>query len=344
MNDTNSPIPLGKIAQSGGRYFGAAVRMDQLAADRKLRELVIRDCSYLVPEIHLYWICLEWSKGHYNFNPVDELLYFADKHEKTVRGHTLIWEQGTPEWAKVEIRENKNWDLIDNHFSKILGRYQDQITEWIVVNEPIDTVGGDENGLRNNTFRRAFGEDYIEHALISARNHAPKARLFLNEYGFDYENPTDEARRQAFLALVRRLKDNDVPLDGVGLQAHLDLSKGKLADKELRSFVRGLAQTGVDVTISELDVKEKDHDAPLDKRDKRVADEAQHFLDIVLAESSVRGVVTWGLSDRHSWLTENPTQAQIGPDGSVLLNRGLPYDGQYRPKPMYWAISQALNG
>jgi len=58
----------------------------------------------------------------------------------------------------------------------------------------------------------------------------------------------------------------------------------------------------------------------------------------MLAFTQVRGVVTWGLSDRHSWLSE-PPQRQ---DADAPPNRGLPYDVDYRPKPMYHALSEAL--
>ena len=338
--DSNG-VALSEVAQRSGRYFGAAVRSDQLEANPQLRELVIRDCTSLTPEIHLYWNCLEWNKGRYNFKPVDELLTFAAAHDMTVRGHALIWDPCTPDWAKAEMLRKRDWRLIERHFSNVLGRYRNDIEDWNVVNEPIDTVDG-ENDLRRTSFQRAFGPDYVARALRDARAIAPRARLLINEYGFDYANPVDAARRQAFLKLIRDLKQRDVPLDGVGIQAHLDLSKGPLAERELKIFFRELAATGVDITISELDVKEQGHHLPLAERDRLVAEEARKFLDIALGETSVRGVVTWGISDRHSWLTENPTQATLDARGRPVLNRGLPYDQNYQQKLMHSAIHDSL--
>jgi endo-1,4-beta-xylanase len=332
---------LSGLAGGSGRHFGAAVRIDQIAGDQAFQDLVLRDCSSLTPEIALNWDCLEWNKGELNFAPADQLLRFASLHGMEVHGHNLIWDQSTPQWAKAEITKDRDWTLVSDHIALIVGRYADQITQWNVVNEPIDTETG-EDGMRKTTFQRAFGSGYVARALREARAHAPAARLIINEYGFAYDNPTEADRRRAFLRLVRSLKKEQAPLDGVGLQTHLDLSKGKLAQGAVRSFLRELADCGVDITITELDVKEYDHGAPLDERDRRVADETRRFLDIALAEPAVRGVVTWGLSDRHSWLTENPSQAQRAPDGSLLLNRGLPYDDQYREKPMYWAVSKSL--
>ena len=73
-------------------------------------------------------------------------------------------------------------------------------------------------------------------------------------------------------------------------------------------------------------------------RDQKVADETRRYLETMLAFPQVRGVVTWGLSDRHSWLSE-PPQRQYA---DAPPNRGLPYDVDYRPKPMYHALSDAL--
>jgi len=63
----------------------------------------------------------------------------------------------------------------------------------------------------------------------------------------------------------------------------------------------------------------------------------------------VSGVVTWGLSDRQSWLEVQAQDYQRFPgawakgDGPGL-NRGLPYDASMRPKPMYRAIEAAFLG
>jgi endo-1,4-beta-xylanase len=56
-------------------------------------------------------------------------------------------------------------------------------------------------------------------------------------------------------------------------------------------------------------------------------------------EPAVRGVVTWGLSDRYSWLTESDGAGGAVGHGVVAKdNRGLPYDSAYQAKPMYWAL------
>lgn len=339
LPDASGALPsLSHAARSSGRYYGAAARADHLRQDKALRAAVLRDCEVLTPEIHLKWNSLEWRKGQFNFAPVDDLLTFADDNGLRVRGHTLLWDQSTPDWAKAEMLERRDWRLMSEHFSRVLGRYGSRIDEWDVINEPIDTEAGART-LRRNTFFRAFGPTYIERALEEARAHAPKAHLVINDYGFEYGNPVDKARRQAFVALARRLRAADVPLDGVGVQAHLDLSKGPIDTVGLQEMTKALIDLGLDITVTELDVKESEAAAPTAARDQKVADETRRYLDVMLAFPEVRGVVTWGLTDKFSWLTEQ-VDARIRTAHGV--NRGLPYDDAYSPKPMYWALSETL--
>ncbi len=329
-------------ARRSRRYFGTAARMDQISADPKLRQILVQNCGSITPEIHMKWNSLEWKPEEFNYAPVDDLIAFGRQHGIAVRGHTLIWDQSTPDWAKAKMLASRDWGLVEGHFSRTLSRYAPYVHDWDVVNEPIDTEAG-ENGLRHTTFHRAFGADYIPRALETARAHAPNARLLINDYGFDYDNPVDEARRRAFLKLLSGLKARGTPLDGVGLQAHLDMSKGPLAAGKLRDFLRAIQDLGLDISITELDVKEQDYSAPVDRRDQQVADAARRYLDVVLTQESVRGVSTWGLSDRFSWLSEGDGAGGPGdPDHKLPMNRGLPFDEVYRTKPLYWAVQHCL--
>lgn len=93
-----------------------------------------------------------------------------------------------------------------------------------------------------------------------------------------------------------------MPLDGIGLQAHLDLRKGRVSAGQIRAFLREIEGLGLEAVITELDVKEADYAASAEHRDAAVADEVRRYLEIVLDSPAVKGVTTWGLSDRYSWL------------------------------------------
>jgi endo-1,4-beta-xylanase len=316
-------------ATSGGRFFGAAVRADQIEADAELRERIIHECGVLTPEIHLKWNSIENKQGRYWYDPVDRLVELASHSGQHIHGHTLLWEQSTPSWALKAIRKHQDWSLVEGHIERVVSRYDHAVRRWDVVNEPIDTENG-VGGLRRNSFHAAFGHGYIAEALAATRRWAPGAKLLINDYSFEYDNHVERDRRLAMLKLAERLRKAGAPLDGIGLQAHLDLRKGPLKAKLIAPFLSAIADMGLEIVITELDVKEADYRASTEIRDRRVADEVERYLDIVLGEPAVKGVITWGLSDKHSWLK--------------APNRGLPYDAALRPKEMRQAIATRLGG
>jgi len=327
----------GMIAPTG-RLYGAAVRADTIAADPALRRRVAADCGWITPEIDFKWNALEYRRGGWWFERADQIAAFARTHDQQLRGHTLLWEQSTPDWARAEIADKRDWRLVERWFDGVLGRYADAASEWDVVNEPIDTEQG-HRGLRRTCFQRAFGDGYVARALHAARERAPTARLFVNEYGLEYANPVERDRRTALLKLVERLRHDGAPIDGVGIQAHLDLSKGPLDTIAITAMLREIAGMGLRVSITELDVKEADRSLPLATRDRLIDDEVRRYLDVVLAEPAVRGVVSWGVSDRDSWLQDG-----IAATGPAALNRGLPLDAALAPKPVYWTLREAVGG
>jgi endo-1,4-beta-xylanase len=337
---------LAAAAARWGRFFGSAVRLNDLNTEPNLRAAVIRECAQLVPEFEMNWNVIEPAYGQLSFAKIDDLTAFAIANGKNLRGHTLLWHLGVPEWAVEMLRENQDWNLIARYFGSVIPRYGDVIGIWEVVNEPIDP-GKRIDGLRENIFLEVFGPDYIERALIQARTLAPKAELIINEYGLEYDLPEERDRRYFLLKLLERLKRTGVPLDGLGIQAHLDLRKGHISQAAVARFVREVAAMGLSIIVTELDVKEADYVAMPEARDRQVADEVRSYLDAVLGERAVTGVTTWGLSDLHSWLEVTRDDYARFPGAWTAgsgpgLNRGLPLDSSMRAKPMYFAIRDAL--
>lgn len=89
---------------------------------------------------------------------------------------------------------------------------------------------------------------------------------------------------------MRSLKAAGVPLDGVGLQSHFDLRAGRFDPIVHREFLRRLAGEGVELAITEFDVKESDYPLPVTNRDQAVADHAARFLDTALLKPAMGDV------------------------------------------------------
>ena len=180
-----------------------------------------------------------------------------------------------------------------------------------------------------------MGPDYIDLAYRTAREADPTARLVVNEYGVELDVPEHEARRAALLNLLQRMQRSGTPLDAVGIQAHLPCAGGlPFSASRLRRFLAAIAGLGLTIQITELDVIDKD--APPDQtiRDRLVADTYSRFLNAALDEPAVKMVVTWGLSDRHSWAAKSRSDQ--------LSSRPLPFDADLKPKPAFQAMARAF--
>jgi endo-1,4-beta-xylanase len=100
-------------------------------------------------------------------------------------------------------------------------------------------------------------------------------------------------------------------------------------------FLERATDLGLEVMITELDVTDKWMSANVTQRDRRVAATYRRFLDLALAFPAVRGVLTWGLSDRYTGLNRWPRE-----DGWAV--RGLPYDHCLQPKLAREEIANAF--
>lgn len=307
--------------------------------DAPLTELIAAQCSSLTPELEMKWAAVSPYKGAFEIDHGDRLVAFAQRHGLAIRGHALVWHAALPRW----ISDDGDWRTVERHIVRLAGRYRRQIAEWDVVNEPIA-----DGGLRGGWMLDQFGPTYIDRSFHAAHEAAPDAQLFLNEHDLEYAVPEQKERRDALLALVRRLLRDGVPLHGVGLQGHLAIGRGSLDRTVLGDFLAALADLGLTLAVTELDVKERHYILPAEERDSHAADHVAHFLDIVLDQPAIRSLTCWGLSDRQSWLEVTdadrarfPGAWQDGTDPG--LNRGLPYDAALRPKSLRTAIALSLD-
>lgn len=344
-NKESGPLIL-DLGPSAPIPFGAAVRGETLLKDRDYREAVARTCAIITPEIELKWAYVEPVRGVLHFTDVDEVARFAVANGKRMHGHALLWHKSIPDWA-TDILAAKDWSAIRSFIASVMPRYGAVTDSWDVINEPIET-GYRMDGLRPSPFLEAFGPEYIRRALEDARMFAPDARLLINEYGLEYDLPVERDRRYLFLRLIESLKKAGVPLDTIGLQSHLDLSRQDYFDQKLfAAFLKELTAMGVDLKITELDVKETAYALPVEERDSRVAAAVKAYLEVV-QDFPVRSISCWGLTDRYSWLTVTPEDlAKEGnhwPAGQGPgVNRGLPLDASLRSKPFFDEIQLMVN-
>jgi endo-1,4-beta-xylanase len=218
-----------------------------------------------------------------------------------------------------------------------MGHYAGKIHSWDVVNEAIQVSDGRADGLRNTPWLEFLGEDYIELAFRAAAKADPQALLVYNDYGFDYDTDEDEAKRTAVLKLLAGLKSKGTPIHALGIQAHLSSSETRFNPEKLRDFLAKVARLGLKILITEMDVEDKNLPFDLVARDRVVAGIYEDYLSTVLANQAVVAVITWGISDRYTWLTE------YQPRFDRAAVRPLPLDIDFKPKLAWQAIAQTLD-
>src|SRR5215472_12059016 len=258
-----------------------------------------------------------------------------------MRGHTLLWYWRTPDWFKALPDRTSAERAMLRRVASMCQRYRRRVFCWDVVNEPIYVGHGRADALRKTMFLDRIGPEYLDLVYHAARAADPEACLVVNEYGLVYDTRAQDRKRAAVLRLLERMKRAGTPVDALGLQAHLDVGRDPFSPTKLRHFLAEVAALGLDIQITELDVSDERAPAAITTRDQLVADAYARFLDVALDEPSVRVIITWGLSDRHSWIVRHECNAQQWrKDG--LPSRPLPFDAGLLRKPAWNALFAAL--
>jgi endo-1,4-beta-xylanase len=108
------------------------------------------------------------------------------------------------------------------------------------------------------------------------------------------------------------------------------------ASAEAFASIDGATALGLQVFITELDGND---DAVattnMTERNKIVANAYGSYLTAALERPEVRAVLTWGVSDKNSWLNNGTKFRKQHPE---RLQRPLPFDPDYLPAPAFFAM------
>jgi endo-1,4-beta-xylanase len=325
-------------AAAKGIVFGCSAAQHHLASDAGYARLVAEQCQLVLPANELKWNMLEVAPGEYDFAPADWMLQFAQNHSLLFRGHALVWEPSTPEWVRrVATRQNAQ-QLLTRHIHTVVSRYQGRMHSWDVVNEILEPADRRADMFRNSLWLDLVGPEWIELAFHAAAQEAdPGALLVYNENWLESDRETSRAKRQRVLKLLAEWKRRGVPVQALGLQAHL-LTDDRLAP-DLGQFVQQVAGLGLKVLVTELDVRDRSAPAALAPRDRMVAGKYVEFLSAVLTSQAVAAIITWGLSDRYTWINHHPGSRRA----DRLPSRPLPFDADFEPVPAWDALAHAFD-
>ena len=337
--------PTGSCSSPRELIFGSSAATWQLS-DAAYRRLFVREAEMLFTEDDLLWYRLRPSPdSELDFTYADRIINLAERHGMLVFGAHLVWDEGFGEgWTDDDLwgmDEPTARRVLFGSVRSLVDRYRGRVEAWSVVNEAVSPEGID--GLRTDVpWYQTIGPSYVSDAFRIAHDQDSSALLVLNEFGFETvdqwgDNPTD--KRRAVLEVLDALIEDDVPVHALGVQGHLladDFSQ-RFDQSAYRDFLAALSERGLEILITELDVLDDGLPADRQIRDRAVADAYQAYLDVVLDEPAVKAVMTFGLSDRYTWLEEDYPRD----DGAT--RRPLPFTADLHPKPAYHALKDSLS-
>lgn len=313
--------------------YGTCIRTDPLFGDPAYQKAVLDYCQVVGSEGNLKWGDLRPDRHTFNFEQADQLMAFAEEHGLEMRGHTLAWYGAMPDWTNEIASADEARLELTSHIRSVVGRYKGRIKSWDVVNEPLADHPKPGDLIRESVWQKYLGADYIELALRTAAETDSEAQLVINDYDIEQATDRGRARRKALLDLLRDLLDRGVPLHAVGIQGHLH-GAVPIDSSGLTSFVAEVKAMGLAILVTELDVIDNELPADIAERDAAVAECARQFLAAIGAAARPERVLTWGITDQHTWV---PIWFSRG-DG--LPNRPLPLDADFKPKPLMDVIQE----
>ena len=320
-------------------YFPIGVALAPRNLQGKEEKLILKHFNSITAENVMKIINIHPEESKFDWKDADKLVDFGVANSMRVRGHTLCWHRQVPQWFFTDEDENAvSCDILlarlKEHITEVVSRYKGRIYAWDVVNEVIDD--DPKRFLRESPWSSICGEDFIAKAFEYAHAADPDAVLFYNDY-----NTTDPQKRDKIYKLVKGLRDNGVPVHGIGMQGHWSVYGP--GESDLREAIKTYASLGVEIHITELDVSVY---PPESERRKLRPGESTDFtpemeqkqleqyrmIFKVFRENKdlISSVTFWNLSDKRSWLDNFPVRGR--------KNYPLLFDQQLKPKRVYWEV------
>jgi endo-1,4-beta-xylanase len=339
--------PLWLAAYGQGLVYGSSTASWQLA-DPAYAALFRREAAILFTEDDLLWYRIRPTPvSGLQFSRPDRIVGEARSNGQLVFGAHLVWDQGFGRgWSSADLwglPRQQARRLLFGTVHDVVARYRGQVVAWSCVNEAIaDAAGAGYRGLRTDVpWFHTCGPDYVADTFAVAHAADPHATLVLNDFGFETSGagrPDPGAKQAAALRVLDDLIAHAVPVHAFGIQAHL--SAAGFAERfhapSYQHFLRELAARGVRVMITELDVDDDGLPSDVAVRDRGVADVYRRYLDTALAAVDVAVVMTFGLSDRYTWLQQDYPRRDGAP------RRPLPFDRHLRATPARGALRGGL--
>jgi endo-1,4-beta-xylanase len=239
------------------------------------------------------------TKGNYDWSKSDAIVDYAIANGINVHGHALVWHNSVPDWLKNYTGTNAEFEQeVKDYITAVLTRYKGKVASWDVVNEAINDAGGT---LRQTVFSEKMGDNYVAKCFQFAREADPDVLLFYN----DYSVTTNVTKQTAIFKLIDDMKTNNVPVDGIGFQMHIQYNSPSV--NQMKTAVNKALDRGLKLHFSELDVRVNPDKDITTLTEERAIAQKNKIKEVVavynaIPQANKYAISVWGMKDNESWL------------------------------------------
>lgn len=280
-------------------WFGCAISNSIIRGSmseddiRLYKEKFLENFNSAVTENAVKWGNMERRKGETDYTVVDGILDWTEDNHIPLRGHNLFW--GIPQFVQSWVKELDNDELrhtLQNRAETITARYKGRFAEYDLNNEMI----------HGNYYEEKLGPEITKLMAQWAHNGDPGAKLFLNDYDILTGNRLDD-----YMAQIRDLLEQGVPIAGIGVQGHLH---SETFDRDqLRRALDSLAVFKLPIRITEFNMPGqrskyyKDRNLSMTSEEEELkAKEIVDYYRICFAHPAVEGILMWGFWEGANWI------------------------------------------
>jgi len=315
---------LRELAKLRGKFVGSCSNHNSLSSDANYSTILAQQYSIVTPENEMKWDATEATQNVFTYSEGDMIVAYAKKAGQEIRGHNLCWGVYNPTWlTSGGFSAAQLQAILQNHITNVVGHYKGQLYSWDVVNEAVSDSPTNTSYLKPNVWYPAI-PNYVDLAFQWAYAVDPTVKLFYNDYGAEGSG----AKSDAVYNMLKSMKARGIPVHGVGLQYHVSLGYTPNIN-DVNANIKRLTALGLEVQITEMDVSFSGGNGNEAAELAQQATIYGQVLDACLASPNCSAYVTWGFTDKYTWLgsSEQP----------------LPFDVNYKPKPAFNALVTDLS-
>ena len=282
-----------------GTAIGANTLVDSYSGtDTRVSDDILQNFNMVTLENDLKWP--QWERDREL--PL-KAARWCKEHGLALRGHNMVWPAWRhlpPALKNLQAKPDELRQAILHHVDDIGRALAPYATLWDVVNEPYN----------NHDLMDLFGEGILTDIYHQAREAAPDAKLYINDYGILSGNGLDHAHQNGYEHTIQYLVDQHAPLEGIGIQGHF----GQEYTPPVRMYeiLDRFAKFGLPIQLTEFTAMADDREVD--------AAVMRDVMTVCFSHPAVNAFIFWDFYDGKGFehkATLYDTEGQLTPVGKM---------------------------